>query len=122
MNMFPKKQNEMDSDYERFINAWGTKSQIIKTMGEMHELGVILCREMISFEILERDGIRILSNPSEYHEYCQTPPSIRDIIDEIADVYLMIDQLSYIFGREQIKEIIAQKLERVEKRVEEVEV
>lgn len=108
--MLPKNPDEMAIDYDRFINAFGTQSQVLKMMDEMHELGSVFCRELISREFLTNH------NGSFY----QTP-SYEQILSEIADVYLLIDQMAFIFGRPRVKEIIAEKLERALQAVKEFE-
>lgn len=99
--MLPKKPDEMAIDYDRFIEAWGTVSQILKTQDELHELGSVLCRELLSREFLVNHNA----------VFYQTP-SYDAILSEIADAYLMIDQLAHIFGRQRVKVFIAEKLER----------
>ena len=95
--MLPKKLEEMNADYDRFINAWGTSSQVLKTIGEMAELIEVLSRELISIERITKGFYQ--------------SPTFEEILDEIADVYLMIEQLAFIFSRPRVKEIIAEKLE-----------
>ena len=96
--MLPKKQALMNEDYDRFIKAWGTSSQVLKTIGEMAELTEVLSRELIAAEHITSDFYQ--------------SPTFEDILSEIADVYLVIDQLAFIFGRPRVKEIIAEKLEK----------
>lgn len=102
--MLPKKPDEMNKDYDRFINAWGTSSQVLKAIEEMAELTQVLVRELLQQEN---------SNVHYYHA-----PTFEELLSEIADAYLMIDQLSHIFGRERVKEIIVEKLEKALQRVE----
>lgn len=95
--MLPKKQDEMNADYDRFITAWNTSSQVLKAIGEMAELIEVLTRELIAIQNITL-------------EYYQSP-TFEELLGEIADVYLMIDQLAFIFSRPRVKEIIAEKLE-----------
>ena len=96
--MLPKKQELMEIDYMRFINAWGSASQVLKAIGEMSELTDVLSRELIAKEF----------SPMKFYQ----EPTWQELLSEIADVYLMVDQLAYMFGRVNVKEIIAQKLNR----------
>ncbi len=105
--MLPKKPQDMESDYNRFINAWGSMSQVLKSIGEMSELIEVLSRELLTIE----------ASPMKFYQ----EPSFEDLLSEIADAYLMIDQLSFMFGRDRVKEIITQKLEKALQRVEEFE-
>lgn len=102
--MLPKKPQEMETDYNRFIEAWGTNSQVLKSIGEMSELIEVLTRELLTIEF----------SPLKFYQ----EPSFEELLSEIADAYLMIDQLSFMFGRARIKEIIAKKLERALQGVE----
>lgn len=94
----------VESIYNRFINAWGSRSQILKAIEEFAELTQVLVRELLQSE-----------NP-DVHYYHN--PTFEEILGEIADVYLMIDQLAFIFGRPRVKEIITEKLRKALKRVE----
>ena len=96
--MLPKNQEQMETDYNRFINAWGSKSQVLKSIGEMSELIEVLSRELLAIEF----------SPSKFYQ----EPSFEELLSEIADVYLMVDQLAFMFGRPKVKEIIAEKLKR----------
>ena len=96
--MLPKNQEEMEKDYNRFINAWGTNSQVLKSIGEISELIEVLSRELLSIEF----------SPLKFYQ----EPTYEELLSEIADVYLMVDQLSFMFGRPRVKEIIAEKLDR----------
>ena len=99
---------DRDAFYERFINAWGTDSQILKAIEETSELNQVLTRQLIS------SNSRI---PDYYHA-----PTFEDIVQEIADAYLMLDQLAYMFGRDQVEHIIERKLTAALQRVERHEV
>ena len=98
---------DRDAFYERFINAWGTDSQILKAIEETSELNQVLTRQLLS------SNSRI---PDYYHA-----PTFEDIVQEIADAYLMLDQLAYMFGRDQVEHVIERKLMIVLHEVEKVE-
>lgn len=98
--MLPKNRAQMELEYDRFVNAYGTDSQMLKSIGEMSELTDVLAREQIARDQMQRG-----------HDYYQSP-DFEDLISEIADVYLMVDQLAFMFGREAVREKIAEKLKR----------
>ena len=89
---------DRDAVYDRFISAWGTDSQILKTIEETSELNQVLARQLLS------SNSRI---PDYYHA-----PTFEEIVDEIADSYLLLDQMAYMFGRDNIEQIMERKLER----------
>lgn len=99
---------DRDAVYDRFINAWGTDSQILKAVEETSELNHVLVRQLLS------SNSRI---PDYYHA-----PTFEDIVQEIADAYLMLDQLAYMFGRDNVELVMERKLTRALQRVEEHEV
>jgi len=83
--------NEEDS--KRYLEFFGKNFEISKTMEEMSELIQALCKYQIN------------------------QGNADNIIEEIADVLLMISQLSYIFGNDLVKEKIKVKLARLEERI-----
>ena len=74
---------------EKAIRHYGSKNQITKSIEEMAEL------------------IRAL-----------TRDDTQNIMEEIADVHIMITQLRLIFDSQQIDDMITQKLKRLESRIE----
>jgi len=44
--------------------------------------------------------------------------SINDIVTEIADVRIMMDQLSYLYGEKQVEEEMERKLARLKERID----
>ena len=99
---------DRDAVYDRFINAWGTESQILKAIEETSELNQVLTRQLLS----------INSRISDYYH----APTFEDIVQEIADAYLMLDQLAYMFGRDNVEHVMERKLTRALQLVEAHEV
>jgi len=99
-------RTDRDIAYARFINAWGTESQILKTIEETSELNQVLVREVLASRSKKGDI-------AYYHA-----PTFEEVVDEIADAYLMLDQLAYIFGRDNIEQVIERKLTAALQRVE----
>jgi hypothetical protein len=101
---------DRDAAYDRFINAWGTEQQVLKAIEECSELIQVLAREVMSNR--DKKGLT-----SYYHA-----PTFEEMVDEVADAYLMLDQLAYMFGRDNIEQVMERKLTRVLQLVERHEV
>lgn len=76
------------------VAYYGVEHQKRKAVEEMAELTTALVREQ------------------------DNRASVREVITEIADVYIMLRQLMEIYGRENCKQEIARKLKRLERRME----
>jgi hypothetical protein len=86
----------MDRDViERAIDHFGKESQILKAVEEMAELSAELMRSMNSV------GMNV------------------KIIEEIADVMIMLEQLKVIFGEELVGNHVQSKLKRLKSRMDE---
>lgn len=101
---------DRDAAYDRFINAWGTEKQVLKAIEECSELIQVLAREVMSNR--DKKGLT-----GYYHA-----PTFEEMVDEVADAYLMLDQLAYMFGRDNIEQVMERKLTRVLQLVERHEV
>jgi hypothetical protein len=99
-------RTDRDIAYARFLNAWGTESQILKAIEEFNEAGAVLTRQVLTIK---------------FGDQWDHAPTFEQIIDEVADAYLMVDQLAYIFGRDQVEQVIERKLAVVLHSVEEHE-
>lgn len=83
--------------YRKAIGTWGEDAQIMVAMEECSELIQAICKYYREPDIyMRREGI----------------------IDEIADVTIMCEQLSLIFGIEEVNNRIDFKINRLEKRLE----
>lgn len=81
---------------EKAINAWGAKAQTLMVLEEMAEL--------------QKEILKNINRDKD---------NITEIIDEVADVEIMLEQLKYIYKIEkQVAERIPVKLEKVAKRLE----
>lgn len=89
-----------DKEYEMFFGAWGYQAQARMAIEEMSELTKELCK-------LERH------RGSEKEEKV-----VEHIIEEIADVLNMVEQLSYFFGEEKVNDVRHKKMLRTLKRLE----
>ena len=96
------KKEKREELYQKAIEKWGVVSQI-----EM------LNEESIELALAVRKFLRNNKNP----EYEFT--NATNLIEEIADVEIMIEQLCFIFTnfREQIQDVKDFKLQRLEKRI-----
>ena len=86
----------------RATETFGIPKQCIKTIEEFSELQKALCKYLL-----------------EYREDHQT--AIPEIIEEIADVSLMLDQLQVAFGiAKHVQQIKTEKLERIATKINEI--
>lgn len=76
------------------VAHYGAEHQKRKAVEEMAELTTALAREQ------------------------DNRASAKDVITEIADVYIMLRQLMEIYGNERCRQEIARKLKRLERRME----
>ena len=89
--------------FQKALDKWGFNSRVKQLFEEMAELVIALNK----FDRAQNDDIR---------EGC-----VYAIIDEIADVELMLDQMKYIFYcKERVEERYKMKLDRLIKMVTEV--
>jgi len=86
-----------NSIYQRALVCYGKKAQIMKAIEELGELVTALSR---------RENNLTGDDP---------------VISEIADVSVMIDQLSIIFGPDRVQAEKAKKLERLDFRIRSLE-
>jgi len=84
---------EDDSILHRAIEHYGAEHQKIKAIEEMSELMIELARE-----------------------HCNRTTNDK-IVEEIADVMIMAEQLSIIYGREYVQQFKTAKLQRIEQRI-----
>lgn len=94
---------EQKKELEKFIAFYGKDSRIDIAIEEMSELTKALCKER-----------RYRTNLDKYNDI------LENLTDEMADVYIMLEQLMVLFGNEDnISEHIQQKIQRQSKRLEE---
>ena len=84
--------------YEQLIEKFGAENQILKCVEELNELGQVLCK---------------LKSKSENKALV-----IKNIIEEIADVEIMLEQIKLILGIEEsdVKRMKSYKLHRTVRR------
>jgi hypothetical protein len=78
---------------------WGDNPQKIKTVEELSELSVVMCKAI--------NG---------------SPVTFEQIVDEIADVIIVVNQMRHHYGEIQVDERIDFKLNRLERALERVNV
>ena len=83
------------STYEKAIEHFGKVPQMVKATGEMGELSAEIARSILG-------------------EY----PADDKMIDEVADVTIMMRQLTIIFGEKAVEDRIQFKLTRLKGRME----
>lgn len=84
--------------YEQLIEKFGAENQILKCVEELNELGQVLCK---------------VKSKSENKALV-----IKNIIEEIADVEIMLEQIKLILGIEEsdVKKMKSYKLHRTVRR------
>lgn len=89
---------ERSEAYKQFLEGWGYDAQALMTIEEMSELTKALCK---------------------YNRYknSNNPKLKEDVIEEIADVLNMAEQMAYFFGKEEVEKIRDEKIERSLKRL-----
>lgn len=87
-----KNRMNVHQIYEDAIDVFGDGPQQIKTIEELAELQVALAKDMNDLEVTQEE-----------------------IIDELADAYIMIKQMAIVFGEDQVIQRIAEKVERLKK-------
>lgn len=79
--------------YRLAVEKWGAMSQVLQAMEELSELSTALSK------------------------YINGRGEVEDVVDEIADVEIMMQQLRHIFPEETINNRKKQKKERLERLV-----
>ena len=96
--------NKMVPDDDRImrqaIETYGTQAQCDVAIEEMAELTKAIMK------------IRRVAN-----DYEKTPAALDNLLEEIADVDIMVDQLKIMWGPKQVEEYRRKKLERLERRL-----
>lgn len=95
-------KKEFEKAYEIFFKTWGEKAQIGMCIEEMSELTQALCKYL-------RYGQNNISQ--ELHQ---------NILEELADVLNMTDQLCYIFDKKEIEKLREYKIKRTLKKIENI--
>ena len=86
----------MDKDLRNIAEHYGLRVQMRQTIEEMAELTQVICKA----ERYDLDTVR------------------DHLVEEVADVSIMIDQLEYLLGDSRIAQIKAEKIERQKRRIE----
>lgn len=86
-------EEEIDALYALATEKWGRGPQIGVSIEECGEYVAAICK------------------------WCRGRGSDEPVIDEIADVAIMMDQMANLFGREKVQERIAFKLNRLKERL-----
>ena len=86
----------MDKELQQIAEHYGLRKQMRQTVEEMAELTQVICKA----ERYDLDTVR------------------DHLVEEVADVSIMIDQLEYLLGDSRIAQIKAEKIERQKRRIE----
>ncbi len=86
----------MSNIYQQAVDKYGKEHQLIVTFGELSECAAEIAKHMI---------------PDRKHKE-------QDLIDELADVSIMMSQMSVIYGL-QLDKAITKKLAKLYKHIEE---
>lgn len=85
----------MNEDLKKIANHYGLRRQLCQTVEEMAELTQVICK-------IRRYGMA----------------TVRDhLVEEVADVSIMIDQLEYLLGDNMIAKIREEKIKRQLERI-----
>ena len=85
--------------YKKFLEGWGYDAQALMTIEEMSELTKALCKY------------------KRYGKENADPKLKEDIIEEIADVLNMAEQMAHYFGVDAVEKVRDEKIERSLKRL-----
>ena len=85
----------MDKDLRNIAEHYGLRKQMRQTVEEMAELTQVICKA----ERYDLDTVR------------------DHLVEEVADVSIMIDQLEYLLGDSRIAQIKAEKIDRQKRRI-----
>lgn len=86
----------MNEDFKKIANHYGLRRQLWQTVEEMAELTQVICKT------------------GRYDM-----DTVRDhLVEEVADVSIMIDQVIYLLGDNRIEQIKAEKIARQRRRIE----
>lgn len=99
--MREQTRTALEASAHSLTHAYGVRPQLLKACEEMGELTVEICK-WLNFE----NGT-------------QTDAQVTRMIDEIADVFIMVTQLRVIFGEQAVDERIIVKLKDAMKHVRE---
>lgn len=88
-------KQEFKQYYKEFLDCWGYDAQALMLIEEMSELTKEICKRNRKRE--------------DYKE--------EDMIEEIADVLNMVEQLEYVFGEDKVEAVREQKIQRTLKRL-----
>jgi NTP pyrophosphatase (non-canonical NTP hydrolase) len=86
----------MNEDLKKIANHYGLRRQLWQTVEETAELTQVICKA----ERYDLDTVR------------------DHLVEEVADVSIMIEQLEYLLGDSRITQIKAEKIERQKRRIE----
>ena len=89
--------------YKILLDTFGEEIQYRFAIEEMSELTKAICKYQRKVSQVSDEEKRKLED---------------DIIEEIADVYVIADQLAFMFGDDKVQKIKKEKLERALKRAE----
>jgi len=91
---------------QKAVDKWGVDAQKKMAIEEMSELIKELCKTW-------RDNTNSLSEGIE--------ESRQEVVEEVADSIIMLMQLRYIYGEDEVEKMIDHKLRRTLKRLDEQE-
>ncbi len=86
----------MNEDIKKIANRYGLRKQLRQTVEEMAELTQVICKT----ERYDMDTVR------------------DHLVEEVADVSIMIDQIVYLLGDNMIAKIRDEKIKRQLERIE----
>lgn len=96
---------------QKAIDMYGCNHQVDVTIEEMSELIKAICK----FKRKAQD----VSTMNDAEAFENLKPEVANVIEEIADVEIMVQQMKMMFGCDaQVEEVIAYKINRLNERME----
>ena len=89
--------------YKILLDTFGEEVQYRFAIEEMSELTKAICKYQRKYEQASEDEKQKLES---------------DIVEEIADVYIIADQLAFMFGDDKVQKIKKEKMDRALRRAE----
>lgn len=98
------------------IDHYGEESQLDIAIEEMSELTKAICKYKRHKKSINSNSSSVNKQIKEWERYYVT---IDDIKEEIADVYVMLEQLTVIFNcKERVSAIASEKIRRLKARID----
>lgn len=92
--------------FDEALEKYGESAQIVKTLGELSDLSKALCQYHLHLNVLPQDN----------YEWCLELLK-KKVIEEMADVKIMLMQLEVIVGVKEVETSYTDKLRKLKKEI-----